>query len=403
MINTMLVEDLSSGALGTDDAGGLLARFAEDGNYELDKLRANVIAPEDKKKARTWGIAEAAAMVGKAMNTIRAYDTSLPEDQQIKKDEKGRWAFTLDDINRLRDHFGTRYKRPAGSKAMILAISNFKGGVAKTTTTVHLAQKAAIEGLRVLVVDLDPQASTTFNLGPFIPDIELGVDDIINNALMVDPELIRNCTVRSYFPSINLIPSNLNLQELDIALPNPEASNHEAMGHPALRLKNALEVIREDYDLILLDCGPNMASVSLNAMVACNGLIVPVPPGSYDHASFVMLCSSLGGLFKAIQKKLDYLRILITKHQGSTNKGAVQVEQRIRQLYGEYVMTSVVHNTAAIERANADLSTVYDQLTERNSRDTYKRAVEILDSVNNEILEDIRRVWDKQAAEVSNE
>lgn len=401
MFKTMLVEDLNDAELGTDDAGALLAKFAQEGNYELDKLRANVISPEDKKKARTWGIAEVYAITGKAMNTIRAWDASLPEDQQVKKDEKGRWTFTLDDINRIRDHFGVRYQRPAGSKAMILAISNFKGGVAKTTTTVHLAQKAAIEGLRVLVVDLDPQASTTFNLGPFIPDIELSRDDIINDALLVDPELIRNCTLRSYFPSINLIPSNLSLQELDIALPNPEMNNQETMGHPAFRLRNALEVIREDYDLILLDCGPNMASVSLNAMVACNGLIIPVPPQTYDHASFVMLCSSLSNLFKAMNKELDYLRILITKHQGTTNKSAVMVEQRIRQLYGEYVMSSVVNTTAAIEKASERLSTVYDQQVERNSRDTYKRAVEILDAVNNEILDDIRKVWEKQAAEVA--
>lgn len=401
MFKTMLVEDLNDAELGTDDAGDLLAKFAQEGNYELDKLRANVISPEDKKKARTWGIAEVYAITGKAMNTIRAWDASLPEDQQVKKDEKGRWTFTLDDINRIRDHFGVRYQRPAGSKAMILAISNFKGGVAKTTTTVHLAQKAAIEGLRVLVVDLDPQASTTFNLGPFIPDIELSRDDIINDALLVDSELIRNCTLRSYFPSINLIPSNLSLQELDIALPNPEMNNQETMGHPAFRLRNALEVIREDYDLILLDCGPNMASVSLNAMVACNGLIIPVPPQTYDHASFVMLCSSLSNLFKAMNKDLDYLRILITKHQGTTNKSAVMVEQRIRQLYGEYVMSSVVNTTAAIEKASERLSTVYDQQVERNSRDTYKRAVEILDAVNNEILDDIRKVWEKQAAEVA--
>lgn len=382
--------------MGTENAGDLFQRYADEGNVELDALRTTIINPETKKKARTWGLNEAAQMIGKSMNTIRTHDS-----ESIHKDDAGRWHFTLDDINTLRDKYGTLYKRPEGSRAMVLAISNFKGGVAKTTTCVHLAQKAAIEGLRVLVVDLDPQASTTFNLGPFIPDIELGPDDIINRALMEDPRLIRQVVVKSYFPNISIIPSNLHLQELDIQLPNEAVNRTAELGHPALRLANALELVKDAFDLIILDCGPNMASVSVNAMTACNGLIVPCPPSTYDHASFVMLCSSLSGLFKAMDKQLDYLRVLITKHPGSQSKGANLVEQRIRKLYGSHVLANVMNLTAEIEKASADMSTVYDQAASKNNRRTYQRAIDILDAVNNEVLEDLKLIWDKQAKEAT--
>lgn len=392
VVKEPLAMDLS---MGTEEAGALFERFAVEGNAELEVLRHSIINPETKKKARTWGISEAAKMIGRAMNTIRTHDTL----EDVYKDEAGRWHFTLDNINTLRAKLGTLYKRPAGSRAMVLAISNFKGGVAKTTTCVHLAQKAAIEGLRVLVIDLDPQASTTFNLGPFIPDIELGPDDIINRAIMEDPKLIKKVVVKSYFPNISLIPSNLHLQELDLQLPNEKANRSDVLGHPALRLTNAIDLIRENFDLIILDCGPNMASVSVNAMAACNGLIVPCPPSTYDQASFVMLCSSISTLFKAMDKKLDYLRVLMTKHPGSQSKGANIVEQRIRKLYGGYVLANVMNLTSEIEKASAEMSTVYDQAASKNSRRTYQRAVDILDAVNNEILEDLKLIWAKQAQE----
>jgi len=387
----------SSLTMGTLSAGDLFEQYAIEGNAELDLLREQIINPETKKKARTWGLAEAAELIGKSMNTLRTHDSD-----SIHKDEAGRWHFTLDDINRLREKYGTLYKRPAGSRATVLAISNFKGGVAKTTTCVHLAQKAAIDGLRVLVIDLDPQASSTFNLGPFIPDIELTEKDIINRAMMEDPKLVKKVVVESYFPNIWLIPSNLHLQELDIQLPNEAVNRTDDLGHPALRLTNAVDLIRENFDLIILDCGPNMASVSVNAMAACNSLIVPCPPSTYDHASFVMLCSSLSGLFKAMDKKLDYLRVLITKHPGSQSKGANIVEQRIRKLYGNHVLANTMQLTAEIEKASAEMSTVYDQAANKNNRRTYQRAIDILDAVNNEIIDDLKLIWEQQAKETAN-
>lgn len=391
--------------LGAKNAGALLRSFSEKGNAELAMLRTDVIKPDEQKRARTWSLAEAAQLIDKSPNTIRAAEAEIvaafeagdSSAKPIPKDERGKWSFTLDDINRYRDRFGSRYLRPAGSSSIIIAVSNFKGGVAKTTTVVHLAQKAAIEGLRVLVVDLDPQASSTVNLGPYIPDIELSSEDIINQALLLDPQAIRRCTFESYFPGIHLIPANLSLQELDIQLPNPEMNNSENLGSPVFRLRKALDVVRDEYDLILLDCGPNMASVSLNAMMAANGLIVPIPPGTYDYASFVMLCSALASLFEAAEKEFDYLRLMITRHPGPKFQAAMKIEQRIRHLYGDYVLSNVVNLTAAIERANAELSSVYDQVPSRSTRDSYRRAVEILDGVNDEILKDLKTIWEQQA------
>ncbi|MBA1250380.1 MULTISPECIES: AAA family ATPase [Pseudomonas] len=380
-------EPLSSIVLGVENAAQLFAKFSAEGNEELESLRTSIISPDEQKQARIWSITEAAKLIGRHPNSLR-----LNQDVR-QKDARGAWVYSLDDINYFREKYGTRYKRPAGSQAAILAVSNFKGGVAKTTTTVHLAQKAAIDGLRVLVVDLDPQASTTFNLGPLIPDMELGPDDIINNAMTKDPQLIKSVICDSYFPGIRLVPSNLHLQSLEFLYTDRE--NEDRLGVPAERLSRALEVVREDYDIILLDCGPNMGAASLNAMAACNAVLIPIPPSTYDHASFVMLSTTLTSLFASLEKSLDYLRIVITKHPG--NKGSALVENRIRKLYGEYVLNNVVSMTAEIEKASAEMSSVYDQVKGKNNRRQYQRAIDIIDAVNNEIIDDLKLLWNRQA------
>jgi len=108
-----------------------------------------------------------------------------------------------------------------------------------------------------------------------------------------------------------------------------------------------------------------------------------------------MLSTTLTSLFASLEKSLDYLRIVITKHPG--NKGSALVENRIRKLYGEYVLNNVVSMTAEIEKASAEMSSVYDQVKGKNNRRQYQRAIDIIDAVNNEIIDDLKLLWNRQA------
>ncbi len=390
--NTMKHTHNNPGAplLGVDDAGSLFAHFSTVGNRRLQDIRTHIISPDQRKQARTWSLREASRLIGCSDNIIKQDFAD-----QLGKKPNGNYFLTLEDINNLRDYYETRYHRPPQSEPMILGVLNFKGGVAKTTTSVHLAQKAAIEGLRVLMVDVDPQASSSFSLGPFIPDLELDQDDVLTNAMMENPEYIRHIVRTSYFPGIDIIPSNLFLQDLELALPNNDINNVQTMGPVILRLKRALDLVKHHYDLIIVDNGPNMGSITLNALTCCNGLLVPVPPSAYDHASFVMLCTSLSGAFYEEQKTLDYLRILITKHSG--NKAALENEALLRELYGDYVMSSVMTTSAEVERSSTNMASVYDRQPGANSRETYNRAIEHMDAVNNEIINDLKTLWQRQS------
>jgi chromosome partitioning protein len=375
--------------IGIEDTEHFFEHFKNTGNTVLTKLRANVTAPELRKVLRTWSVTEAAPMIGRSLPWLREHDDATPVDP-----ETGRKVYTLARINELRDQLGTRYRRPKGSEPIIMPVSNFKGGVGKTTTVIHLAQKLALEGLRVLVVDFDSQASCTFALGSYIPDIELDSDDTIGPALIEDPHLIKQAIRATYFTGIDLIPANLSIQDLELTLPNPDLNNHENMGGAAGRLKTALTVVKDNYDVILIDCGPNMGALTTNALVAANALLVPIPPATYDLGSFVMYTSSLNDIFKQLKTPLLFFRILLSKHTNTVK--ANEIDALIRKIYGEYVMGNAMYTTVEIEKASSEMGSIYETQKGRTNAQAYSRALTCMDNVNNEIINALKLLWEKQ-------
>lgn len=365
----------------------LFEQFSERSQSELVKIRKILKKNTDlvPKSPRTWGIKEAAVMVGRSIPWLRDNDPDVPRNNQ----GHGRW--TLERINQIRDQIKTRVRRPDNIKPTIMACVNFKGGVGKTTTTAHLAHKAAIEGLRVLVFDVDPQATLTFFIAGLIPEVDLDEDDLINRSLLEDPKDIRRVIRSTYFTGVDVVPTSLPLQDLDLALPNPELNNRDRLGSAALRLKNAIAEVQNDYDLILIDCPPNMGSITANALAAANALVIPLPPAPADRASFMMFCESLSLFYAQLGRELDYMRILISRHDGSSTQN--YNEERIRALYGDFVLENVMYNSTEVDKAASYMRTVYELEKPLNNRKTYTRAVKGLDLVCDEILDDIKRLW----------
>jgi len=373
-------------ALAMENAGETFTRFKDKGNLKLDELRRSIVSPKDLKEPRTYGVNEVSAMVGRSIPWLRENDTLTP------KGKNGRKIYTLDRIQELRKVIGSVFKKPSDKQAIVKAITNFKGGVGKTTTTVHEAHyMATIRGLKVLVIDLDPQASSTFSLGPFIPDLELEAKDTILPVMLDDFQLLPTVIRNTYIPNIDLIPANLEIQDLDFSLPNAKVNNHETMGSPLRRLEKITNALMPHYDLILIDCPPNMGSITTNALIAANALMVPIPPASYDLASFVMFSKSLGSIFTQLDKRLDYARLLITKHPGTAT--ARKVEADIRNLYGEFVISTAVVQTTEVEKACDQFTSVYDLNKPLSSREAYNRAITNFNTVYDEIYEDYCCIW----------
>jgi chromosome partitioning protein len=336
---------------------------------------------------RSWGIYEAAKLCDTSPPRIRRYEEEGILPSPLRDPERNRRIYTLERINQIREILNVRYKRPEGSEPIIISVSNFKGGSCKTTTSTHLLQHCAIQGLRCLMVDCDPQASSTWILGGLIPDMELDKEDTIYRAAIEDNNDITRVIRKTYIDSLDIIPSNMFLQDIEIALIQLE--------NPLTRFEKAIEKIKHNYDVIVFDCGPNISFVTLNAIVASNGILVPIPPDMYDFAAFIAYTGSLAKIFKDLNKNLDFFRILLTRYK--ENKDAKEVEQMMKKMFGNYMLTNYIVDTVEISKAANCYGTVYDTDFPRGSRDSYQRALISFNSVNNEIIGYFKEVWEKQA------
>ncbi|ABS78580.1 chromosome partitioning protein ParA (plasmid) [Coxiella burnetii] len=384
---------------GTETPEQLMDKFYQAGNEMLLTLRNYITSPDKRKKSRTWGAIEAAKMVGVSAPTFRKL---LESDNEvpgiiIEENENGRKIkkYTLTAINNLREKAKTRYKRPKGSKPLTIAISNLKGGVGKTETAVDLGKKIAIEGLRSLLLDFDAQGTATLISSGLIPDLELRYEDTITNTLISDPNNIKNIVLKTHFDGFDIIPANLAIQDCDLILPNDKENNNDRLGSPFLRLAESLKIIKNQYDVILIDCGPNLGLLTLNAIIACDGMIIPIPPSMNDYSSFIMYTATLRNMFRELSnKKLDYLRILLSKHNSSNE--ALQMENMMREQFGRYILSNHMCETVEVSKAANEIGTIYDVSKPRGSREAYRRALQHLDDVNMEIINNFKDIWKRQ-------
>ncbi len=385
---------------GTENPEALMDKFYQAGNEMLLNLRNLVTNPQNRKKPRTWGAIEAAKMVNISNPTFRKLLEKYKDISGIisEKKENGKITnkFTLEAINFLRDKANTRYERPKGSRPLTIAISNLKGGVGKTETAVDLGKKIAMEGLKALLLDFDAQGTATLISSGLIPDLELKYEDTITNALIHDPSLISQVILKTHFNGFDIIPANLAIQDCDLILPNERENHYEQLGSSFLRLKNTLKLIKNKYDVILIDCGPNLGYLTLNSIIACDGMIIPLPPSMNDYSSFIMYTATLRNLFKELpEKKLEYLRILLAKHTGSNE--ALQMENMMREQFGRYILTNHMCETIEVAKASNELGTIYDISKPRGSREAHRRALQHLNDVNMEIIGNFKEIWFRQS------
>ena len=385
---------------GSDEPEKLMEKFYSAGNEMLLTLRNYITNPDNRKKPRTWGAIEAAQMIGISSPTFRKLLEKHPELPGVVTEttqaNRAVNKYTLEAINQLRTFSNTRYSRPKGSKPLVIAVSNLKGGVGKTQTAVDLGKKIAIEGLRALLLDFDAQGTATLISSGLIPDLELKYEDTITNVLVSNPENIKDVILKTHFDGFDIIPANLAIQDCDLLLPNPKDNNEERNGNPYFRLAKALNTVKENYDVILVDCGPNLGMLTLNAIIACDGMVIPIPPSMSDYSSFIMYTATLRNLFKNLSnKKLEYLRIVITKHNGSNE--SMQMENMMREQFGRYILSNHMCETVEVSKAANEIGTIYDVSKPRGSREAYRRAMQHLDDVNLEIINHFKEIWSRQA------
>lgn len=353
------------------------------GSNAIEALLEHARAPAEYKQLPAMGIGDAAELIGYTSHHIRHLERrgDIPEPQ---KNEDGRRVYTLAEVNILRERLGKALKRPT-KNTPVVAFANLKGGSAKTTTSVHFAQFAARLGLKVLLVDLDPQASATSMFG-YLPDIHLKESETIGAALTDHPSRIREVIKATYWDRLDLIPSQLNVvgDEMEL-LQMPDNST---------RLRDALDLINGEYDLVLLDSPPALGLLSINAIMAADYVVMPVIPNMVDISSSIQFFRILENLASR-DLRLAKLSILITRFNNGPEH--VRASTLLRSIYIDTVLTTQMIETAELAKAGNDAVSVYEIVEPRGSRETYRRAVSAFDAVNREILASIQSLWEQDA------
>ena len=375
----------------------LCCNAADRGEQMQKRLLEALAARHQEKTLPDFGIERVAQLVGCAANHIRNLEArgDLPQPRIVQSGSIQRRIYNYNEVNHIRQIVGKGQRRPEGASPIRVVFSNLKGGVAKTTMSLHFSQYVAREGFRTLLVDADPQATVTGVFG-FIPDLDLEDGDDLYQAMVEVPTLIEKAVKPTHWHNLDLIPARLVLQYTDWKLSQPEERSNDVMGPPPVRLHRALKTLEDRYDIIVVDTPPSLGMLSINAISAANLIIMPVVPHMYDISSSVQYFKILEQVCELYEQEINVqrLNILLTKVDNSTetlNNIAV-----INGAYGELILSSRMGATKELQKSASDQISIYEIDQPRGSRDTYYRAVMMLDSVNAEILLAVRQLWQQE-------
>lgn len=371
------------------------------------------------RRFSTWEITRYLIPVAPAhFRRVLRQNPDLP--QGLTETEGGAKWFTLDEVLRLRAHFaaeGSKAKgylpyRPAGLPAKIAAVANFKGGVGKTSTAVHLAMSAALDGYRVLVVDLDSQGSMTSIFGGRIEDewqtifpllarhygehlrednrrrLDRGeapqaLDKTLDEALKLSTQdVIQN----THWPNIDLIGAQLDLYWAEFQIPVWRMASRSWKLWEALRARLEADGGLNDYDLVILDTPPALGYLTINALAAADILLVPLGASFLEFDSTGRFFDMLHATFSSIEDsenmaaralglaetrfEWDAVRAVITRFDGAQQ---AEMAALMQAYMGAGLSPYRQDFTALIGQAGEQVSGIYEADYRDFNRETYAR------------------------------
>ena len=410
-------------------------------------IRKQTFSPESTKTLRrfsSWEVAELVFRVNQS--TFRgklAADPTLPSGE-VEEDGRQRW-FSLDEINELRRRLRFNRRslmppRPAGKRAVRVAIANFKGGAGKSTVALHFAHAAALDGYRALVVDFDPQATLSHAMGlvdvaeertvwgvmarDLVRETERmnarmgGAESGVSAPVRRLPASVRDLGIAELraddfirptnWSTIDIVPSCANAAFVEFASAQYRHLNPDWTFFAAV--SRYLDALPDDaYDLILFDCPPAIGYQSMNAVFAADVLYIPSGPGYWEYDSTTSFIGQLAealedlsagfeGTFPAgkiaLPKAFHDVRVLLTRYEPGNELHRAMFDA-FRKVFGARVAERPIEMTRAVEQSGRFLASIYEVDYREMTRETWKRARRSFDRAYEEFCECVTAAWDR--------
>lgn len=380
--------------------------FMESFSTKLDRALHNLtlkqFPPDARREMRKISVPEAAALLG----VTEAYLRQIILKGQAPEPEtapNGKRFFTAEQLLELRLDLaqrgrkkGMNPRRKEGEGCQIIAITNFKGGSSKTSTSIHLGHYLALKGYRVLAVDLDPQASLT-SLHGALNGYHPSDGDTFYSAIRFDnPVPTAQVIHKTHIPGFDVICGGLDLTEFEtaVALEMRNRSGTDFL----LQIATALSQIEDSYDVILMDSAPSLNFLTLASLTAATGVIIPVPAHMLDIDStgkFLQLAASYMEVLGAAGSPAhwDFAKFLITKFEPNDHPQA-NMHALMRQVFADDLLLNPVLKSTAVADALTWKQSLYEvQRSKFTSVKTYDRAIESINAANAEIEALLWKAW----------
>ena len=446
--------DAALADLGAAPDVALFAELAEAGARGRADLSGRGLAEDGRKSLRrfsTWEITRYLIPVASAhFRRVLKQNPDLP--QGASETEGGAKWFTLDEVLRLRAFFaaeGSKAKdylpyRPKGQPAKIVAVANFKGGVGKTSTAAHLAMSAALDGYKVLMIDLDSQGSMTSIFGGAVQDewqtvfpllarhyaaylqqdnqgrLDRGaaphpIDDMLNDALKLRAQDLIQST---HWPNIDLIGAQLNLYWAEFQIPVWRMQARGWKLWDALADRLAADGVLDEYDIVFLDTPPALGYLTINGLSASDILLVPLGASFLEFDSTGRFFDMLHSTFRSIEEgenmaaralgrpemafEWDAVQTVITRYDGAQQ---AELAALMQAYLGKSMSPHRQDVTALIGQAGEQVNGIYEADYRDFNRETYVRGRETFDATYAAFKRLLLGVWrrDELAAQAAAE
>lgn len=376
-----------------------------------DRLRAVgeiAFPPKAMKSLRSFTSGEVAQIVGVSDGYLRQLSLDglgpMPE-----LGTAGRRSYTLRQINELRAYLAEARPKEAlkfwprrreGDKLQIISVANFKGGSAKTTSSLYLAQGLALQGYRVLAIDLDPQASLSAMFG-YQPEFDIAENTTLYGAIRYDDERVgmRSVIRSTYFEGIDLVPGNLELMEFEHETPRAMGKRSGPEDLFFRRVAAAISEVEADYDVVVIDCPPQLGFLTMGALNAATGMLVTIHPQMVDVASmsqFLLMTADLIAVIEDAGAHLnyDFMKFVVTRHD-PRDVPEQEIVGLLRDLFGSDVLNATAWKSTAIANAGLTKQSLFELSKGAVGRSVYDRAMESVNAVNTEVIDLISQVWQR--------